>query len=80
MPEKKPEETTAKSIWAKINEKIKKGIPLTKKDIEPIEYYIEKGGDILDIFDEWVKDQKSLMVKHLAKLDEVKARLLAEVL
>lgn len=80
MPKKPARKVTVKSIWEDVNRKIKKDLPLTKKDIEPIEYYITKGGEILDIFDEWVEDQKSLMEKHMTKLDDVKARVLAEVL
>lgn len=80
MPKKPAKKVTVKSIWEDVNKKIKKKLPLTKKDIEPIEYYVVHGSEILDIFDEWVEDQKSLMEKHTKKLEDVKARLLAELI
>lgn len=80
MPKKPARKVTVKSIWEDVNRKIKAGETITKKDIEPIEYYVVHGTEILDIFDEWVEDQKSLMEKHTKKLDDVRARLLAELL
>ena len=81
MPKEKKEEVKKPpSIWEKINEKIKAGIPLTVEDIEPIQYFIRKGEEILDMMTDWIMEHRVLLERHKEKLENVKARLLAEVI
>lgn len=68
------------SIWADIDRKAKRNEKITKGDLSRVERFIIVGGDILDNFGGWVLNKQKLMEKHRAKLENINAMRLAQVI